>query len=70
MRDDGPTSELSQYGAKTNILHATRAAGMGCMLVAAFCAAIAHAEDTGVKADAKRVGQTVGATARGAARSQ
>jgi hypothetical protein len=73
-RDDGPHFCMTQTdrvtmmnrnrNTQTNILRATRAAGMGCMLVAAFCAAIAHAEDTGVKANAKRAGQTVGATAR------
>ncbi len=49
---------------QTNTLRPTWAAGIGCALIAALIATLAHAEDTGVKADAKRAGQTVGATAR------
>jgi hypothetical protein len=49
---------------QTDTLRPTWAAGMACVLIAAFCATLAHAEDTGVKADAKRAGRTVVATAR------
>jgi hypothetical protein len=51
---------------QVNIFRAPRAVRIGYVLAAACCAAIAHAEDTGAKADAKSasVGQSVSGTAR------
>jgi hypothetical protein len=46
------------------ILHVAWTACLGCVVAVALCVSHAHAEEAGVKANAKRAGQTVGATAR------